>query len=466
MRETAAERLEDTDIQFAILRAVVAGGAIGWIHLAPLPVGAKEGLIILAAGFTGYSAILYVALCMWTARRSLLYTVAVLLDLCLLATLVKMTGGIHSDFFLGFYLPVAVFAFYEGLTRGVLLSLGASVIYLAGVGWPGTPAAPLADLMLRLGFLLLVAVAVGMLAERKQKDLANIQSLNSDLAVERDRLGKAYSDLQEAQTQVLRSEQLAAIGRLAAGIAHEVNNPVASIATCVEGLERRVRGRAKILPEELEDLPAYLDVMKKAAFRCKEITGKLLTFSQRGDSDLPEEVDLDETVDETIGLVAYEAEREGIRIDRLTDGRLPDLLGNRTELGQVCLNLFINAMDAMPTGGVLTVATRSIWSLEHEQDPPVMARECQAPTEGSPAGWVEVSVSDTGVGMTEDTRSRIFEPFFTTKPVGKGTGLGLTICSQLVRKWGGQISAESGLGEGSTIRVLFPVGRNPEREGT
>ena len=474
MRESTSERLGGTDLLFALLRAVVVGGGVGWLYLTPLSFEVKERLIILLAGFTGYSVLLYIALYLWPMQHRFLYVLAVLLDLGLLALLVRMTGGIRSDFFLGFYLPAAVYAFYGGLTRGIVLSVCASIIYLTGIGRVGLASVHGADLLLRLGFLLLVTVAAGSLAEWRRRDFENIERLNSDLAVERDRLAKAYTDLQEMQAQILRSEQLAVIGRLAAGIAHEVNNPVASIATCVEGLERRLKGRPKRLPEELTDLPAYLDVMKKAAYRCKEITGKLLTFSQRGDSDLAEEVDLNETVEETIGLIAYQAKQEGVQIDTVADPHLPEVLGNRTALGQVCLNLFINAMDAMSEGGTLSVTTRYHGENGEEgkqqngkKEDSSMHRFAnsggkevvggQRPSIPDATGWVELVVVDTGVGMSEEVQARIFEPFFTTKPVGKGTGLGLTICDQIIRKWGGTITVESQPGCGSTITVLLPV---------
>jgi len=238
--------------------------------------------------------------------------------------------------------------------------------------------------------------------------------------------------------EAIRSEQLASVGFLAAGVAHEINNPLASIAMCAESLE----GRLESLPIDGGDLPVakrYLELIQAEAFRCKGITEKLLDFSRLG------EVRRQPTA--IVALVADVAEMlrhvgrfAGKRIE-IDEG--PDVLVmvNPQEIKQVVLNLLVNALDCIEEAGQVRVAVK------RSGDEAVL------------------TFTDDGCGMTEEVLEHLFEPFFTRRKAGQGTGLGLSIVHRIVADHGGRIEATSdGPGRGSTFRVTLPVaevGRPP-----
>ncbi|GEM_PF-4171942 len=283
-------------------------------------------------------------------------------------------------------------------------------------------------------------------------------AMAASLKGQRAALERAYTELRDAQAQLVRSEQLASLGRLAAGVAHEINNPMASIAACVEGLQRRLRPAG---PGELEDLPEYLEIIRKATYRCKRTAEKLLSFSRQA-APIFEPVDVNDVAREVVSLVGHEAGLEGKRVTARLDPGAPAISGDRAQLGQLLLNLILNGLDAIDGAGAVRVATRF---KEKETETRRYGDVVNPPLSPSPplpvgdggGGWVEVAVEDTGCGIPEGHLQRIFEPFFTTKAVGKGTGLGLSICESIVRRHGGAMGVTSRVGAGSTFVVTFPV---------
>ena len=232
--------------------------------------------------------------------------------------------------------------------------------------------------------------------------------------------------------QVVRSEQLASVGYLAAGVAHEINNPLASIAMCAESLESRL---AEIVPEQNEQssvVRRYLRMIQTEAFRCKEITEKLLDFSRLGDVQ-HQATDLRELIQGVIEMVRHLGKYQEKRIVFATGQPLVAPI-NTQEIKQVVLNLITNALDSVAAGGTLTIALEAA---------------------GETA---EIIFTDNGCGMTEEVLEHLFEPFFTRKRGGQGTGLGLSIVYRIVADHGGQIEAASaGPGQGSQFRVLLPL---------
>jgi two-component system NtrC family sensor kinase len=233
--------------------------------------------------------------------------------------------------------------------------------------------------------------------------------------------------------QVIETGKLASIGELAAGIAHEINNPVAIMveeAGWIQDLlqEEDLKGSAN-----LEEFQRALKQIRTQGGRCKEITHKLLSFARKTDSRV-QEVQINVLVEELVALTEQRAKYALVEIQTRLESPLPLVRVSPSELQQVFLNLINNALDAMSRkGGILTLATR---------------RE---------EGQVVVDVSDTGQGIPPANLPRIFDPFFTTKPVGKGTGLGLSICYGIVSKLGGQIDVQSALEAGTTFRVRLPA---------
>jgi two-component system, NtrC family, sensor kinase len=250
------------------------------------------------------------------------------------------------------------------------------------------------------------------------------------------RLHDIYRDLErqvnERSRQLVRSERMVSVGFLAAGVAHEINNPLASIAFCSEALQSRLGEYLRRYPQETEVVNKYLSMIQQEAFRCKEITGKLLEFSRVGER-RREPTDLAALIQSVLEIAQHLQNCRGKRIlfqpyAQVTAGV------NAQDVKSVVLNLVVNALDSMDEGGVLTITLIQRGPL------------------------AEMVFTDTGCGMPAEVLDNIFEPFFTKNRTGKGTGLGLFISHQIVDQHGGQIEARSpGLNQGSTFTVRIPL---------
>ena len=276
------------------------------------------------------------------------------------------------------------------------------------------------------------------LAEAMNDMTARFQAIRDDL----DR------QVQLRTKQVVRSEQLASVGFLAAGVAHEINNPLASIAMCAESLEGRLAefhsgpNRKDRAPESFADqlqvMQHYLQMIQSEAFRCKGITEKLLDFSRIGEVKR-QNADLRELVSGVIEMVRHLGKYHDRHIELLDSGPIIAPV-NAQELKQVVLNLITNALDSLDPGGTLEI------KLQRASDK------------------AELLFTDNGCGMTEEVLAHLFEPFFTRRRGGQGTGLGLSIVYRIVTEHGGQIDAESdGPGRGSRFRITLPLAQ-PTKE--
>jgi two-component system, NtrC family, sensor kinase len=233
------------------------------------------------------------------------------------------------------------------------------------------------------------------------------------------------------ERQMLLTERLTTAGRLAGGVAHELNNPLATIAGCAESLQGRLSDGEPATASESAEFRQYLRLIEEEAYRCKEITGSLLQFmrdpgSRRGPTDL------NAVVLKAVELLSHQSRFAESRVVTELDPALPPVAANEGQLRQVCLGLASNALEAMEGRGVLTVRSRVV------------------------RGEVELELVDTGPGISEENLARIFDPFFTTKPPGQGTGLGLAIAQGIVNDHGGRIEVSSTLGKGSVFRVVLP----------
>jgi signal transduction histidine kinase len=232
--------------------------------------------------------------------------------------------------------------------------------------------------------------------------------------------------------QLIRSERLASVGFLAAGVAHEINNPLASIAFCSEALEGRVTGLLPPRSPEGEVVLKYLRMISQEAFRCKAITQRLLEFSRGGERSR-EPADLAEIVQGVLDMVQHLQSCKGKAIVFQPAGPVRAWV-NAQEIKSVVLNLVVNALDSMDEGGKLTI---------------MLARR---------GDRAEVVFHDTGCGMSAEVLENIFEPFFTKSRTGKGTGLGLSISHRIISQHGGEIEAASpGSNQGSTFTVRLPL---------
>jgi signal transduction histidine kinase len=246
-----------------------------------------------------------------------------------------------------------------------------------------------------------------------------------------DRVRRASARLEETQRQLFQSEKLAALGKLSAGIAHEIRNPLTSIKILIHSL---VDEQATETSREKD-----LAVIEGEIERVNKIIRQFLDFARpRPPSLEPREVRA--ILEETLALLVYEMEAQKISLERSYAPDIPPVPMDREQMKQVFLNLLLNAIQAMERGGNLRVAIR--WK--------------PAPSGDGGRSVAEIAVQDTGPGMAEDIRSRIFEPFFSTKE--EGIGLGLPIAQRIVEEHGGQIRVESRVGEGTVFTIILPLG--------
>jgi PAS domain S-box-containing protein len=236
----------------------------------------------------------------------------------------------------------------------------------------------------------------------------------------------------ELEAQLTQADKLSSIGLLAAGVAHEVNTPLAVISSYTQMLAKQVRGDQRVAP--------LLDKITQQTFRASEIVNGLLNFSRTGAAEFTA-LDLNQVIEETLKLLEHQFRSSQVQLQTSLEHNLPPILGNSGKLQQVFLNLFLNAKDAMAAGGTLRVATQA-------------------------NGHVEVDVSDTGSGIALEHVQRIYDPFFTTKStVGegqrRGTGLGLAVSYGIIQEHAGKIQVESQVGSGTTFHLEFPMARKP-----
>jgi two-component system NtrC family sensor kinase len=247
-------------------------------------------------------------------------------------------------------------------------------------------------------------------------------------------VGEDITDQKKMNEAVIHAEKLASIGRLAAGVVHEINNPLATIAACAEALTARV--------EDIEDsavhddFSEYLQIVRDEAFRCKAITNSLLEFSHQRQAEKGIG-DVNQIIEQTLHLVKHHPKLGKLSIIKQLDQSLTPVLVNESQMKQVFIALISNAFDAMEGEGTLTIRTQ--WS------------------DAEPTATVSVEFIDTGCGIPAVHLQKIFDPFFTTKPLGRGTGLGLSVCYGIVSEHGGRVEVISTEGEGATFRVLLPI---------
>jgi two-component system NtrC family sensor kinase len=241
----------------------------------------------------------------------------------------------------------------------------------------------------------------------------------------------------EAIHAVARADKLAAVGRLAAGVVHEINNPLATISACAEALEQRVDEGSFDGSDVIEDLNEYLGLIKSEAFRCKSITTGLLDFSRLRTGDR-HPLDLADILRSSAKLISHQKRNSDVKIELDIADDVPMVNADGGQLQQAVIALATNAIDAMPDGGTLTFRVYA--------EPRRIA----------------IEIEDTGVGIPTEDLSKVFEPFFTTKEVGKGTGLGLAVCYGIITDHGGRLSARSTVGKGTTFTIFLPITERSE----
>lgn len=241
------------------------------------------------------------------------------------------------------------------------------------------------------------------------------------------RLREVYAQMRDTQTKLIRAEKLTTIGTLAASIAHEVNNPLAGLRNCLRRIQKG--------PGNAAQTEAYIDMMMRALDRIEATVRGLLNFARQQEVEV-RPLSILEVLREALDLTDHQLKSGRIEVRADLGAEIPEVPMDRHHLVQVFVNLILNAADAMPEGGRLTVA----------------ANYRAAET----AGWAAVVIADTGIGISAEALPRIFEPFYTTKP--QGTGLGLSVSRNIIEEHGGEIAVDSAEGQGTVFTVLLPVG--------
>ncbi len=248
------------------------------------------------------------------------------------------------------------------------------------------------------------------------------------------RIADKTAELEKFQLGMVEVEKLAAMGQLAAGVAHELNNPLSGIMGYSElALELfRDKPRERVSGTDIDRMITYFGHIDELSQRCRTIILDMLKFARQHDQEVSD-VLLNDLIQRTLVFVGKQLKQGSVEIDLKLDAALPVIRGNPMQLQQVFTNLILNAAQAMPDGGLLTICTNRS------------------------GDSVTASIADTGKGIPPEVRHRIFDPFFTTKPVGEGTGLGLSVSYGIVRRHGGEIRVDSEPGNGATFSVVLPV---------
>ncbi len=244
---------------------------------------------------------------------------------------------------------------------------------------------------------------------------------------------KDVNDLKEQQERLQQASRLADIGQLAAGVAHEINTPLASIALRAESLLKVADDPRLNAIDAFKNFPRYLKTIDEEIFRCKKIISALLEFSRvrRPETRV---TDLNALAEKATDLVGHQMKLKQVALSLQLEAGLPHIKADDGQLRQALIALLMNALDATPPGGHVDVQTRR---------------------DGADA--VVLTVADDGAGIAPEHLDKIFNPFFTTKPVGQGTGLGLAICHGIVASHGGEIRVDSELGKGTRLSLVLPV---------
>ena len=340
----------------------------------------------------------------------------IVLKLVLGFLLIAWTNGINSPYWIVLLLPVVSAATWFGLAGTLLFLAASSAAYLFFLLFVEESSQVSADLVLRVASLAMIANLANILAQELRE-----QSAKQRRAAEQ--LSEAMAQVREAEEAVRRSDRLAALGQLSAGLAHELRNPLGTIKASAEMLGRRVSAENEVAREMAGFIASEVD-------RCNSLITRFLEFARPLGARL-ETADLAQILDRAVAQVEREA--PGVAIYKNYQPEIPPFPIDSELMERVFYNLALNAVQATAAGGAVTVKTRAA------------------------GGMAEVAVIDRGSGIGPQDIDAIFNPFFTTKP--QGTGLGLAIVSKIVDGHGGKITVESEPGKGSIFRVLLPMER-------
>lgn len=328
---------------------------------------------------------------------------------------------LHEFFRELYYIPVIYAAFAFGSRGGLLTSMSVGFIYFIHVTWQwdldrGTYIVQLLEILV----FIIIGFITGILVERLKKEQELYKETSEKLAL-------AIEQQKEYQNQLIFSERMRSLGELAAGLAHEIKNPLSSIKSSAEVIEESFK----------EDSPAkeFLQILLKETSRLNKVVTNFLAFAKPAKPELLP-CSIEEVLDHVINLIKAEMEKNNISLEMDTDKDLPEIQGDAQQLQQVFLNLSLNAIQAMAEGGKLTIKVKK--EKKH----------------------MEIIFQDRGTGISKDNIHKLFTPFFSTKKTG--TGLGLATSYRIIENHNGSISVESELNKGSVFKIELPLNSEGE----
>jgi len=268
-----------------------------------------------------------------------------------------------------------------------------------------------------------------MLIDQVEKE----RKAHAELNIAHQELSAYVQKLEESQEQLIRAEKLTSLGQLAASIAHEINNPLAGVLVYTQLLAKKVTGDAL----NKEDALNYLSKMESEISRCSRIIRNLLDFARQTEPML-RLVDVNQVIEQVLAMVGHQAQLQNVEVAKEVSPSLPKVMADFDQLQQIFTNLALNAIQAMPEGGRLTVRSSAVDS------------------------EVRIDVQDTGCGISKENMGKLFTPFFTTKVKGKGVGLGLAVVHGIIERHKGRIKVQSEVGKGTTFSVYL-AGHDDEK---
>lgn len=351
--------------------------------------------------------------------------------------LVYETGGTAFVWLNLMYLPIVLSAALFRIPGGIAAALAAGLVIgpFMPLYVPRGIAQPAANWMARTGFFLLIGSFTGMLFTWLTAQYERLKKAHEELQ-------QSHRELRDAQMELIQAAKLESIGRLAAGVAHEVKNPLAIIQLGVNYLDTTLNADSAV-KEVIDELDA-------AVKRADTVIKGLVDFSRSEELELKAQ-DLNAIIGNALNLVRHEMMKEHISLDTSLDESIPAVAVDRNKIQQVFINLFMNAVQAMEGGGRLTVTTARRKLTSEDMGGFSPGRHPFSAGNGA----VVVEICDTGPGIPENKLDKLFDPFFTTKPMGKGTGLGLSISRKIVELHDAMISVRNRREGGVVVRLLF-----------